>query len=158
MRVQVSARLGTMTPNSIEPKRVRVAASRCRWFLISWSIEMPRAQPAGVSLPPWTLPGNSSTPVSRQPMPRPRASPAAHVGVAVAADAVADAVQRQQAVLERLEGAETFLECHVGEVAGGVRPEGRRHDAVGAEHDDEPLLAPLLVGEGEAGQVADEWQ
>ena len=30
-----SARSGTMTPNSSEPKRVRVAASACRKFLIS---------------------------------------------------------------------------------------------------------------------------
>ena len=38
-------------------------------------MEMPLAQPAGVSEPPWMLPGNSSVPVSRQPMPRMWASP-----------------------------------------------------------------------------------
>ena len=43
--------------------------------LISWSIESPLAQPAGVSEPPWMLPGNSSMPVSRQPMPRMWLSP-----------------------------------------------------------------------------------
>ncbi len=75
MRVQVSARSGTSTPNSSEPKRVRVAGFFCRWFLISWSMEMPLAQPAGVCEPPWMLPGYSSTPVSRQPMPRMWLSP-----------------------------------------------------------------------------------
>ena len=75
MRVQVSARSGTMTPNSSEPKRVRVAGSACRRPLISWSMESPLAQPAGVSEPPWMLPGNSSMPVSRQPMPRMWPSP-----------------------------------------------------------------------------------
>src|SRR5262245_61804631 len=75
MRVQVSARSGTRTPNSREPKRVRVAGSLCRKPLISWSIDSPLAHPAGVSEPPWTLPGKSSTPVRRQPMPRMWASP-----------------------------------------------------------------------------------
>jgi len=52
MRVHVSARSGTATPNSSEPKRVRVASFACRKRLISWSIECPLAQPAGVSEPP----------------------------------------------------------------------------------------------------------
>ena len=43
--------------------------------MISWSIECPLAQPAGVSEPPWMLPGKSSIPVSRQPMPRMWLSP-----------------------------------------------------------------------------------
>src|SRR5688572_11705819 len=38
-------------------------------------MEMPLAQPAGVSEPPWMLPGNSSMPVSRQLMPRMWPSP-----------------------------------------------------------------------------------
>ena len=38
-------------------------------------MEMPLAQPAGVSEPPWMLPGNNSMPVSRQLMPRMWRSP-----------------------------------------------------------------------------------
>ena len=75
----MSARSGTMTPNSSEPKRVRVAGSACRKFLISWSMEMPLDQPAGVSEPPWMLPGKSSVPVSRQPMPRMWLSPSPRI-------------------------------------------------------------------------------
>src|SRR5437660_7996703 len=75
MRVQVSARSGTMTPNSSEPNRVRVVGLAWNWFLISWSIDRPLAQPAGVCEPPWMLPGNSSVPVKRQPMPRMWLSP-----------------------------------------------------------------------------------
>ena len=82
---------------------------------------------------------------------RQQAADAAHVVVAVAADLVADAVQGEQPVLERLQGPEALLEVEA--VALLVGPEGRGHDAVGAEQDDEPLLAPLLVGEAQAGQV-----
>ena len=64
-----------MTPNSSDPNRVRVAASFCRKVLISWSMLCPLAQPAGVCDPPWMLPGKSSVPVNRQPMPRMWLSP-----------------------------------------------------------------------------------
>ena len=57
MRVQVSARSGTITPNSSDPNAVSVAGFACRWSLIRWSTEMPLLHPAGVSLPPWMLPG-----------------------------------------------------------------------------------------------------
>ena len=75
MRVQVSARSGTTTPNSKVPNRVRVSGDFCRKSLISWSTECPVDHPAGVSEPPWMLPGNSSMPVSKQPIPRMWASP-----------------------------------------------------------------------------------
>ena len=39
-----------------------------------------------------------------------------------------------------------------------VGPERRRHDAVGAEHDDQPLLPLLLIGEAQARQVEHERQ
>ena len=43
---------GTVREIRLEPNRVRVGGSCCRWFLISWSIDRPLAQPAGVSEPP----------------------------------------------------------------------------------------------------------
>ncbi len=64
-----------MTPNSREPKRVRVVGADWRKFLISWSMEIPLDQPAGVSEPPWILPGNNSAPVRRHPIPRMWLSP-----------------------------------------------------------------------------------
>ncbi len=75
MRVHGSARFGTATPNSSEPKRVFVSGRLWRKFLISWSIEMLLAQPAGLPPPPMMLPGSSSSPVSRQLMPRMWLSP-----------------------------------------------------------------------------------
>ena len=39
-----------------------------------------------------------------------------------------------------------------------VGPECRRHDAVGAEHHDQPLLAPLLIRKPQARQIQDERQ
>ena len=50
------------------------------------------------------------------------------------------------------------LSLSVNFVALLVGPERRGDDAVGAEHDDQPLLAPLLVGEAQARQVQDERQ
>ena len=85
-----------------------------------------------------------------------QAADAAHVAVAVAADPVADAVQEQRPVPERLQRRDALLERELGAVL--VRPEGRRNDAVGAEHNDEPLLALRLVGERQAGQVEQERQ
>ena len=50
---------------------MRVSARLWRKLRISWSMEMPPAQPAGIDLPPpWMLPGRSSVPVSRQLIPR----------------------------------------------------------------------------------------
>ena len=147
MRVQVSARSGTITPNSSEPNRVRVAASFCRKFLISWSIEMPLG-PAGRRVRAALDVAGEQLDAGQQ------AADAAHVVVAVAADLVADAVQDQRLVLERLERRQALLERELRPFLVG--PEGRRDDAVGAEHDDQPLLAPRLVGEAEARQVQDE--
>ena len=71
-----------------------------------------------------------------------QAADAAHVVVAVAADAVADAVEDQRAVLERGERLEDRLEREL--VALLVGPEVAGHDPVGAEHHDQPLLSPAL--------------
>src|SRR5271165_3174529 len=101
---------------------------------------MPRAQPAGVSLPPWTLPGNSSVPVSRQPMPRMWASPSPRTRS-----------QTPCSVRVRLLNGSSGLK-----LALGVRPKGVRHHAIGAEHDNDPLLAALLVGERKAREITDE--
>src|SRR5262249_5365998 len=84
------------------------------------------------------------------------AAHAAHVRVAVAAHLVADAVQDEGALAERLQRREALLEREL--LALLVGPERRRHDAVGAEHHDEPLLPALLVGEAQARQVEDERQ
>src|SRR5262249_9677774 len=79
----------------------------------------------------------------------------AHVRIAVPTDLVADAVEDQSAVLQRLQGFQAFLES---EGPCLVRPESGGYDAVGAEHHAHPLLAPLLVRETETRQVQDEWQ
>jgi hypothetical protein len=84
-----------------------------------------------------------------------KAAHAAHVGVAVAANPVADAVQEERAVLERLQRLDALLEREL--VARLVRPEGVGEDAVGREHDDEALLARRLICEPQAGEVQDEW-
>ena len=135
MRVQVSARSGTITPNSSEPNRVRVAASVWRKFLISWSIEMPLG-PAGRACrePPWMLPGNSSMPVSRQPMPRMWLSPSPRT---------LSQTPCRISVRSRNGSSGVRLSLSVNLLALLVRPERRRDDAVGAEHDDQPLLARL---------------
>ncbi len=87
---------------------------------------MPLAQPAGVSEPPWMLPGNSSTPVSRQPMPRMWLSPSPRT--------LSQTPCRISVAL--LETARAGLRLSLSAVSFAflVRPEGGRHDAVGAEH------------------------
>ncbi len=57
MRVHGSARSGTATPISREPYLVRVDSFFCKKFLISWSIEIPDAQPAGGPLPALNITG-----------------------------------------------------------------------------------------------------
>ena len=145
MRVQVSARSGTITPNSSEPKRVRVSSPLCRKFLISWSIESPLAQPAGVSEPPWMLPGNSSTPVSRQPMPRMWLSPSPRTLSQTPCRISVRSAKR----LERLEA---FLERERSPLLRRARTVG--HDAVGAEHHDQPLLAPAWLAKPRLGRLS----
>ena len=85
------------------------------------------------------LPGNSSVPVSRQPMPRMWLSPSprilSHTPCSVSS-AILQAFQRLEALLEREVLA--FL----------VRPERVGDDAVGAEHDDQPLPARLRSSPG----------
>ena len=87
---------------------------------------------------------------------RQQAAHAAHVVVAVAAKLVADAVQNQRAVAKRLQRLQALFELERRPFLIG--PERRRHDAVGAEHHDQPLLALLLIGESQAGQVQHERQ
>ena len=142
MRVQVSARSGTITPNSSEPKRVRVAGFVCRKFLISWSIEMPLAQPAGVSRAALDVAGEQLD-AGQQ------AADAAHVVVAVAADLVADAVQDRACGPGTARAAcRLSLSVKFAPSSSGQKVVG--HDAVGAEHHDQPLLAAAGVGEAEA--------
>src|SRR5207244_2391535 len=85
-----------------------------------------------------------------------QAADAAHMRVAVAADAIAHAVEDQRALPERLERLEAFLQSKLRALF--IRPERRRHDAVRAEHNNQPLLALLLVGEAQAGEVQNERQ
>ena len=83
-----------------------------------------------------------------------QAAHAAHVGVAVAADLVADAVEREELVLERLKRLEDRLEGELVPLLG--RPEVVGNHAVGAEHHDQPLLSGGLIGEPQARQVEQE--
>ena len=84
-----------------------------------------------------------------------QAAHAAHVRVAVAADAVVHALEREQPVLERLEGLHDRLEPEVR--AFLVGPEGRRDDAVGREDEDDALAAAGGgLGGAERGQSAEE--
>ena len=83
------------------------------------------------------------------------AADAAHVAVAVGADLVADPVEGEQLLLEGVEGLEALLE--LAELAFRVGPEVLGDDAVGAEHDHEPLLRRSAArGEAEAGQLREE--
>ena len=85
-----------------------------------------------------------------------QATDSAHVIVAVAAYFIAHAVLRQHTILERCQRLEARLERLERSLLVG--PEVSRDDAIGAEQNDQPLLAPLLVGEPEAGQVEHERQ
>ena len=105
------------------------------------------AHPAGVSEPPWILPGKSSIPVNRQPIPRMWLSPSPR-------KLVADAVQDQGTIAKRLQRRQALFQLERRTFLVG--PERLGDNAVGAEHDDQPLLAPLLIREAEAGQIQDE--
>jgi hypothetical protein len=85
---------------------------------------------------------------------RQQAPHAPHVVVAVAPELVADAVEDQRLVLERLQRLEALLERELRPLL--VRPEGRGDHPVGAEHDHQPPLPRPLIGEPQAGQVQDE--
>ena len=90
------------------------------------------------------------------------AADAAHVAVAVAADLVADSLEREEAILERGQRREDRTQLHrrlgipfrPGERPSCGRPEVLLHGAVRAEDDDEPL--PRRGGACEAGQIAEE--
>src|SRR5262249_30806826 len=71
--------------------------------------------------------------------------------VAVAADLVADAVQEQGLVLERLQRFGAFAQREL--LAGFLGPEVVGEDAIGAEHDDETLLGLRLLAGANAGEV-----
>ena len=101
MRVQVSARSGTMTPNSSEPKRVLVAGS-CLEEVPDLLIDRDALGPAGRRVGPALDVAGEEFDAGEQ------AADAAHVAVAVAANAIADAVQRQDLVLERLQRLRGF--------------------------------------------------
>src|SRR5207245_6130483 len=77
-----------------------------------------------------------------------------HMVVAVAAHLIANAVQHQGAIAERLQGLQALLQRN--QLALAVRPERRGHNPVGTEQDHQPLLAPLLIGEAEAGEIQNE--
>ena len=109
-------------------------ASFCRKFLISWSIEMPLAQPAACREPPWMLPGNSSMPVSRQPMPRMWLSPSPRT---LSQTPCRISVRSWNGS----SGVRLSLSVNSRPSSSGQKVVG--HDAVGAEHDDQPLLAAL---------------
>ena len=83
-----------------------------------------------------------------------QAAHAAHVVVAVTAQLVANTVQDQRAIAERLQRLQTLFELERRTFLIG--PERRGHDAVGAEHHDQPLLAPLLIRKSQARQIQDE--
>ena len=132
MRVQVSARSGTITPNSSEPNRVRVAGLALQEVL-DLLVDRDAAGPAGRACrePPWMLPGNSSMPVSRQPMPRMWLSPSPRT---------LSQTPCRISVRSWNGSSGLRLSLSVNFVAFLVGPEVRRDDAVGAEHDDQPLL------------------
>jgi hypothetical protein len=79
---------------------------------------------------------------------------AAHVTVAVAADAVGEALQQEHALLVVLEGFQDGLE--LSQFTRLVRPEVRREGAVWREHDDEALPGGGVLCPVEAGQTGDE--
>ena len=117
--------------------------------LISWSIEMPLDQPGpAVSEPALNVAGKQPTPVSRQPMPRMWASP-------VATHPVTDAAQDQRCGSRKGSSRlQALLEGELRPSSSGQNADG--HDTVGAEEHDQPLLAPLLVGERQARQIEEE--
>jgi hypothetical protein len=79
------------------------------------------------------------------------------VRIAVATDAVVHALEREQLVLEGLEGLHDGLELEVR--AFLVGPEGRRDDAVGREDEDDALAAAADgLGGAERGEPAEERQ
>ena len=84
-----------------------------------------------------------------------KAADAAHVVVAVAADAIGDAFKDERPVLKQFEWLEDFLEFEI--VAGVVGPELFGEHAVGTEDDDQALAArDDRRGEAEAWQVENE--
>jgi hypothetical protein len=79
------------------------------------------------------------------------------VRITVAADAVVHAFEREQLVLERLEGLHDRLELEVS--AFLVGPEGGRDDAVGREDEDDALAAAGgRLGGAERGETAEQRQ
>src|SRR5262249_15213258 len=81
---------------------------------------------------------------------------APHVCVAVAANAVADAVENEGSTLERLQRLQRLLEREV--LALFIRPKRVRNNTVWAEDHYQPLLPLRAVGRRQAGQVGNERQ
>ena len=90
-------------------------------------------------------------------MPGQQAADAAHVVVAVAADLVADAVQDQRPVLERLERLEALLERERLALPRRAR-RSWASTPLGLNMTTSRCLRRCLVGEAQAGQVQDERQ
>ena len=146
--------VGAVGHHHAEFERAEPGAGRrrlfCRKFLISWSIEMPLG-PAGrrVASRPGCCPGRARS--------GEQAADAAHVVVAVAADLVADAVEDQRPVLERLERLEALLERERRRLPRRARtPTGST--PLGLNMTTSRCFRRCLVGEAEAGQVEDERQ
>ena len=142
----MSARSGTTTPNSSEPKRVRslgAALQEIRDLLIDRDSAGPagRRVRAALDVAGVQLHAGQQT------------AHAAHVIVAVAAHLVAHPVQDEHLVAVGFQRLEAFFDREI--LALLVRPEVRQHNAVRAEHHDQPLFAALRVGEPKARQVAD---
>lgn len=140
----MSARSGTSTPNSSEPKRgARFGLGLEEVFDLL--IDRQAAGPTGRRV-------RTALDVARIKLDAcQQAADAAHVAVAVAADLVAHAVQNERAVFERLQRLQALFK---GELfALFIGPEGFGHDAVGAEHHHQPLLAGFGFAAGQTGQV-----
>ena len=138
MRVQVSARSGTITPNSRLPNRVSVSG-RALQVVLDRLVD---GDPAG---PPRRRVAAALHVAGEQDRTRQQATDAPHVPVAVALHAVVDAAEQQRAVLDGVQRVQTAGE---GELAGllelidaqFLRPERLRDHPVGAE-DDRPTAA-----------------
>ena len=103
MRVQVSARSGTITPNSSDPKP-RARFGPALQEILDLLIDRDSLGPSGRGVRTALDVAGEQLDAGQQ------AAHAAHVVVAVAAKLVADAVEDQRAIAERLQRLEALLE------------------------------------------------
>ena len=73
------------------------------------------------------------------------------MAVTIAPNFVADSVQRQQLVFERLERSKAFFESEISPLF--VRPERLGDNSIGTENNDQPLFASGLVSESKTRQI-----